>query len=173
MILTVRAEGNLCGAGVYVNGKRLKFKNTGKANGIYGASEAKTEVDGQAEISVIKRSPFGYKKWFWRVAVFWLSGIFGLFTPRYKKQVSSLDCKFKAELKDDSSVVLRVNPPNFLQQSAKPVIAVSEIPLEEENNCWFNDMAAKKRRKFYHIFNAFFWILLAVAVALTFILISK
>lgn len=172
MILTVRAEGNLCGAVVYVNGKRLKFKTDENLKGTYSVSKAEIETDGQVELSVIKRSPFGYKKWFRRVAVFWLLGIFGLFTPRYKKQNISLDYKLKANLTEDAELVLRVTAPTYMQTDSTPVLIGSTAPFEEEDNCWFSDMVAKKRRKFYHIFNAVFWILLAVALAVIFISIA-
>lgn len=173
MILTVRAEGNFYGAGVYVNGKRLKFEKAENSNGINYAQIAKTEVDGEVNLSVIKRSPFGYKGWFVRVALFWLLGIFGIFTPRYKKQLSALDYKLKAKITEDSEIVLRVNAANNLQVAAPTVLAGATFPFEEENNSWIKDTVAQKRRKYYHIFNGVFWVLVAAVAVILFMFINN
>lgn len=162
MILTVRAMGNLQGAGVYSDGKRLKFKKIKNAAG----AEAKIETDGHLELSVIKRSPLGFKNWFGKVFLFWLFGIFGLFTPRYKKQYKALNYKLEADISSDAEMTLRVGAPNA-RTAVPPVIAEAAFAFSEEGNTWYDDAAAKKHRKYYHIFNALFWILLLAGSAVS------
>lgn len=173
MILTVHAGGNLAGAGVYVNGKRLKFKKEKTAGGTAPQYVAGAETDGAVALSVIKRSPLSFKHWFGKAFLLWLFGIFGLFTPRYKKRYKTLCYNLNAEISSDAEIFLRIVAQNgrtyvnATQQfaPAPPVSVGADFAYEEEGNVWTDDPVAKKHRKYYHIFNAVFWILLILGGA--------
>ena len=163
MILTLIKQGNLCDAAVYANGKLVNFKRE-KLQGGKFADVARVNIDGRVELSLIKRSPLSFDNWLFRTALFWLIGIFGLFSPRFPKRYDTLNYKLTADLSGDAQITIKVNSPRADQPSLPPVYAVSDVPFSEENNVWQTDNIAKKRRKGYRIFNTLFWILAVVAI---------
>ena len=170
MKLTLIKQGNLCDAAVYANGKLVNFKREKLLKNNLFAHVAHIETEGRVEICLIKRSPLTFKNWFLRTALFWLIGIFGLFSPRFPKRFDTLNYKLTAELTEDAEITLKVNMTRADQPSAPPVYALSTVNFTEENNVWETDSIARKRRKGYRIFNILFWIL---AVIVIFILIKQ
>lgn len=165
MKLTVKKSGNLCGASVYVNGRPLKFKKDKNIKGVYAVQSALAEIDGRVEITIVKRSPFSFGNWFLKVALFWLAGFFGLFSPRYSGRGEFIEYGFSADIAEDGEVMFRADSYDPLNPSRPAVSAGATFSFTEENNVWQTDTVAAKRHKRYRLFNALFWIAAVIACA--------
>lgn len=167
MKLTVYKKGDLCGAEVYLNGKRLAFDND--PNLPYGVRSAEAEVDGHVELRVIKMPMLLFKNWFLWLVLFWIGGLFGLISPHFrKKDMYVLDYGLKTDIYADETVELEVLNPKMPNTAVHAVYVRCNFPFYEENLGWMTDRKLKRRHRIYKAMCLLFWLLLVpAAITLT------
>ena len=166
MIFELYRKGNLCNAAVFINGKPAEFKTepVTRESGAPSNSVARTEVDGDVELELFYRSPLTFKNWFAYAFIYWICGIFGLFSPRYRKPHYVLEYRAKMNVTADSRFVITVQTP----RNGRAVYLESPVPYEESGFSWQPDKIAKKRKKKIVLITWIFW-LAAVGVSAYFI----
>ncbi len=172
MKLTLFKRGGLCDASVYVGGKLVSFRREVQPDG-KKADVALLNADGLTDIFIVKRHPLTFEGWLIRTALLWLFGIFGIFSPRLPKRFDRLEYRLTGDVKEDTTMVLSVESPRALQPDFAPVRVETDVPFTEENNRWFFDVKARKRKKGYKIFNMIFWLAAALSAVIAIFTLVK
>lgn len=167
MILTLYKRGDLSGALVYVNGKRVEFKPKQDAYAEPSKEVAQIETDGHVKIEAFYMSPLLFSGWAIKAFIFWLCGLFGLVSPRYAKKSYSLEYSAVFDIVSDATFVIQIqNPVNKTSADQRAVILLSPVPpIEETGECWRFEPLVKKRRKRITVLTWLFWILALAGTA--------
>lgn len=140
---------------MFINGKHVKVKKQDKRKYV-----ANVDVSTNAEIVIYYGHYYYGKAWFWRNLLYFFISVFGIFDSSHNRRCAVVDCKFKLNVVQDTSIEFTLN--NFVDGD-RFVEYSTETEVEEISNVFYIDKIAKKRKKKMKI--ACFWITILIIVA--------
>lgn len=115
------------------------------------------------ELRFVRRSEFSTRGWALRALLFWIVGIFGLFTPRYSSFTARLDCRVRFTEDPQTPQIFRFTHYYSAKGEARPaVVAAGGGPVQIENGFYSPDAPARRRRRLYRLFS---WLARIVLIA--------
>lgn len=153
---------DLGGAEAYLNGKRLKFKKDGKR------LAAECEAEGDIELRIFSKSLLSFDKWFLKWLLLWFLGVFGLFSPHFRKTDKYyIDYRLFGKVTEDSTVTVELNKRAKNKYKERALLVRCDFEAMEENTGWAEDERFRSRRRTCKLITALFWVLAVLsAIAL-------
>ncbi len=144
-LLTVSNKGDF---ELFQDGKPLEFTREG---GNYVA-QVREEENGEVKFTVLRRSEFCMRAWFFWCALYWIIGFFGIFTKRYARATARVTSEICIQPGHGGKIEMQLHTPPIRIRDGENIPAFdfrSSVIIACEDWCFRPDRVAARRRKIY------------------------